>query len=179
MATSLQLEGYYFQELSFSVREGMKVGGTHTLRAGIHPQLKAPLEENLYSVHIEVKVTPNPTSPLRWRVELRLSSDDKEAHPPYNFRAIIVGFFRLSSDYTEDELQSHIGRNAPGLLFSAARESLATLTGRGPFPALALPVVVFPPLKELKMPSALRQAVASKKTKRASKKSPAKRAATK
>ncbi|HEX8502636.1 MAG TPA: protein-export chaperone SecB [Pyrinomonadaceae bacterium] len=159
MATSLQLEGYYIQELGFRIRKGVSVAGTHQLRPGLHPQLAEPLDDAAYSVHVEVKLTRNKTNPHRWRVRLNLSSAEEDNQNPYEFSTVLVGFFRLTEEYDEEDLQFFIGKNAPTLLFSAAREAIATATGRGPFPALVLPAVVFPSQPDLKLlPSAKKPA---------------------
>lgn len=94
---------------------------------------------------------------LQWNIERMDSSEDGreaayrltlclpavEARYPYSFEIVIVGSFKLSALVPQDRVAPVLDGNAPALLYSMAREVLATSLGRGPFRALLLPSVHF------------------------------------
>jgi preprotein translocase subunit SecB len=82
--------------------------------------------------------------PLRWIFSLTIELPEKaEKKYPYSFRIVLVGFFNVSPTYPPEQTEVLVNANAPALLYSAAREFLATVTGRGPFMALWLPTAMF------------------------------------
>ena len=94
---------------------------------------------------------------LQWNVERMDGSEDGrtaayrltlclppvEARYPYSFEIVVVGNFALSSRVPQDRVAPVLDSNAPTMLYSMAREALATAMGRGPFRALLLPSVHF------------------------------------
>lgn len=82
--------------------------------------------------------------PRRWIFSLTIELPDKaENKYPYSFRIVLVGFFNVSPAYHAEQTAVLVNANAPALLYSAAREFIATATGRGPFMALWLPSAMF------------------------------------
>jgi preprotein translocase subunit SecB len=62
---------------------------------------------------------------------------------PYDFNIILVGYFNVAEMVPEEQRELYIKVSAASILYSAAREALATATGRGPLPCVVLPPVVF------------------------------------
>lgn len=81
----------------------------------------------------------------KWMVQLELKQvQDKEAGcPEYSFHVEVVGFYEVSKNYPEVKAEALVRANGPALLYSAARELIATLTCRGPFASVNLPTVTF------------------------------------
>jgi preprotein translocase subunit SecB len=62
---------------------------------------------------------------------------------PYRVALEVIGFFSVLPDMPEAEVTNLVYMNGSALLYSAAREYLLLLTGRGPWPALQLPTTNF------------------------------------
>lgn len=98
-------------------------------------------------LRFEVNPLRHEDHPNRWMFELVVElPDQKEKNQPYSFRIEMVGFFAVTDSYPKEKAELLANVNGPALLFSAAREIVATMTGRGPYPALFLPSVMFVPL---------------------------------
>jgi len=71
------------------------------------------------------------------------SKEEKAANYPYNFELIYVGFFKVIEEFPPERIEQMVRVNAPALLYSAAREMLVYLTGRGRMPGILLPSITF------------------------------------
>lgn len=82
--------------------------------------------------------------PLAWRCELTVKSKEvPEAIYPYSFIFVYVGFFRVVKEFPAERIPQMVRTNAPAVLYSAAREAVLYLTGRGRYPAVLLPSITF------------------------------------
>lgn len=81
----------------------------------------------------------------KWMVQLDLQQvkDKDEACPEYSFHVEVVGFYEVSKDFAAGKAEALVRANGPALLYSAARELIATLTSRGPFAPVNLQTVTF------------------------------------
>jgi preprotein translocase subunit SecB len=81
----------------------------------------------------------------KWMVQLELQQvkDKDDGCPEYSFRVEVVGFYEVSKDYPTEKAEMLVRANGPALLYSASRELIASLTGRGPFASVNLPTVTF------------------------------------
>lgn len=81
----------------------------------------------------------------KWMVQLELHQiqDKDNGCPEYTFRVELVGFYEVSKEYPAEKSEMMVRANGPALLYSAARELIAMLTGRGPFKPVNLPTVTF------------------------------------
>ncbi len=128
----LQLETYFLKEISYAVKNDLytipeKVSEITPVGLEI-ADLTAPVEE----------------SDNAWRCELTIkSSDDDEGNPYYNFRIVMVGFFKVHPELPTDYAQALAESNCPAVLYSTSREIIATVTRRSPYPAVLLPLVTF------------------------------------
>lgn len=55
----------------------------------------------------------------------------------------MVGFFKTNSALSKSDAQKLAESNCPAVLYSTAREIVATLTRRSPYPAILLPLITF------------------------------------
>jgi preprotein translocase subunit SecB len=159
----LRLEGYYVKELHVSIQEKWKLQSEYpaaispediavTILAGQH---KEKPRERFFEVTVELQ---------------------KQAikRYPYNFKTTLVGYFEISEQFPAEHAETMVKANAPALLYSAARELIASTTGRGLFPALTLPSVTF--IEPPKTSKAVKKASPKTSAKAAPKKTKKKRA---
>jgi preprotein translocase subunit SecB len=128
----LLLEEYVLRELQFSLISDLK---NRPDRAAQYDGL---------SIEVTTEVEKRDGDLRKWRCELTVESKaEKGANHPYKFRVTYVGFFSVAETYPAERVEMMARTNTPALLYSAAREALLPLTGRGPFPAILLPSVTF------------------------------------
>jgi preprotein translocase subunit SecB len=135
MLSPLELEQYYIKELYFSVKNNFvdRYNEFEESEETAYPRLSA----NVTDIR-------NADDPRSWRFELKVESKDEESKEfPYSLRIILVGFFRVRDQYPEERADILARVNGPSLLYSAAREALATATSRSGYPAIVLPSIMF------------------------------------
>lgn len=131
-ASQLQLEHYYLDELHFALTEKY---GPETIDSEV------PLRSE--DVNVKVEAGQNPDNELEWIFRLNITLDDKESKFPYEFIIRLTGFFNVSED-CEPKMREQLATiNGPSILFSAAREILATVSARSRFVSIFLPPVRF------------------------------------
>ncbi len=148
---NLQLEGYYVEHIHYSARRvDDEELPSVDLTPGLHVQSTKPIGDLPYNVVISVEVGQHLKDASRFMVVLRVESDEEENISPYLFDVTLVGYFRSQVEMP-DTLQPYLTTNAAMILYSSARELLASITGRGPFPALVLPTLRFDTDREAKL----------------------------
>lgn len=128
----LRLEGYYVKELHFSLQTKWKVESEY-------PALVAP--KDIAVIIVAGQHKENARERL-FEVTIELQKQALRRYP-YNFKTTLVGYFEISEQFPAEHAETMVNANAPALLYSAARELIASATGRGPLPALTLPSVTF------------------------------------
>jgi len=132
-ASPLVLDSYVITHFSFRT-----VAHEEEADVGAMSQIKAEdvTAEVWYAEHVE--------SALRRRVQILIGlSKGSEVDYNYAFEIGLVGFFCIDETWPAEEIDALVQINAPSLLYSAAREFVASTTGRGPYPELLLPSVRF------------------------------------
>lgn len=148
---NLQLEGYYVEHIHYSARRvDDEELPSLDLIPGLHVQSLKPIGELPYNVVLSVEVGQHTKDSSRFLVVLRVESDEEENKSPYLFDVTLVGYFRSQIE-PSDTLRPYLTTNAAMILYSSARELLASITGRGPFPALVLPTLRFDTEREAKL----------------------------
>ncbi len=131
----LQLEGYLVTELSFKAQPDFEYDLENPFTTVAPADLK-----------VAVALAEHQDDRLRRNCDLSVElADTSGSKFPYVFRTAFTGFFRISEKYPAHQVDLMFATNAPALLYSAARELLATVTGRGPYPSVTLPSVTFLP----------------------------------
>ncbi|MCP5487629.1 MAG: protein-export chaperone SecB [Verrucomicrobia bacterium] len=74
---------------------------------------------------------------------LKRVAGKKEGTPHYTWEIEVVGFLTVDAEYPEEKVEALVKVNGPAVLYAAAREMVANITSRGPFPAVNLPTVTF------------------------------------
>ena len=98
-------------------------------------------------LRVDVKPTCTPRKkddPLQWMVNLRVEFATAGKEPPaYSGNCEFVGLFTVSDKFPKDKVEQLVRVNGASLLYSAAREMIAGITARGPWPMLTLPSISF------------------------------------
>lgn len=127
----LRLERYFFDRIELTTRRDFTPGPGES-------------SVEVSSPNLEIGKVAEPDG--WWRVALTLVGRAKEGTPPppYEFHLGIIGFFTvLQPRQTEEETARMVGINGASILYSAARELLLLLTGRGPWGPMPIPTVSF------------------------------------
>lgn len=137
-----------------------------TTRHNFNPEKRQ--KYRISNLQSEVKYLVKKELPNVWQVPLAIRyTPQADENVPYGFSLSIVGFFKVHDKYPKDKMEQLVHFNAPAILFSAAREVLATMTGRGPWGTILLPSVNFLPKPERARPKT------KKKRKKSTKQPPA------
>ena len=133
--TPLRLDRYFFPRISVEARSEFS------------PSALPLSDDSLNSLEVDVNIDlfQNDTDPYRYQV--RLSVDGltmPDSEPPYDLKLEVVGFFTVDDKAGEHlNIERLVQINGASLLYSAAREYVLTVTGRGPWGAIMLPTVNF------------------------------------
>ena len=125
----LRLETYYFTSVSVSADP------CYEPKEGITPTV---------TIDTDVGLGQHSDDPKWWMVTLGVHAKSPGEKPiPYNMDLEVVGFFRVEPEVEKGKAPLLVQANGAAILYSAAREFLLTITGRGPWPPIALPTVNF------------------------------------
>jgi|SRR5947209_11347498 len=140
----LAIEGYYVEELSVSLTPKYKKKQEYLAWIGFHFQPESMYKPDPVTFDVFGDLAQNRDEHNRWRYEIQIKShESKRKNFPYSFNVGLVGYFRVDEKLPENVKRIFINASAPAILYAAARELLATVTGRGPYPAIILPSVSF------------------------------------
>lgn len=180
--SALHLEGYYITELTFKVRP-LQGEPQFQMHGGIGVQHGGTYVPDPITINVQASAVQHPEELDRWQHILTVTSQiPPERKYPYDFKIALVGYFKVSEQISPERRESFIKVNAASVLYSAAREALATATGRGPLPCVVLPTVVFvltSDQEQLPDRAAKARTGSKKATKKTAKKSAAKKAGSK
>jgi preprotein translocase subunit SecB len=109
----------------------------------------------------------------QWRCELMVNlPSDPAGKFPYSFSLTLVGLFSIERELSPDSDETLVRSNAPAVLFSAAREVLASVSSRSGYPPFLLPSVTFAFDKQKNLPAS--KIAPKPSSKKSSKKAPSK-----
>lgn len=103
--------------------------------------------------------TAEDKNPLYRRIKLIITQNlSKDGNEPFSFKVVMVGFFEVMKEFFEshepEKTEQLVTVNGPALLYSAARELLALISGRGPYTNenlnVLLPSITFLNFKPMK-----------------------------
>lgn len=126
---------------------------------------KIPLADGVNTV-TKVETAQHAENKRDWKVALQINCTPVENNVcAYLIAAELIGFFEVDKEMEEEKIGDVVAANAPAILYSAARELILLVTGRGPFPPFPLPSAHF--IDET--PSAKKRAEETRKASKASK----------
>lgn len=128
MTAAIQLDRYVFTDVHISANPDC--GDESTITASTALRIGCS-DEDSHSWHVQINITTE-------RVE-------GEPPPPYDISLEAVGRFTEELDVSLDERRDIVAINGGSLLYSAAREFVLMVTGRGPNPPYRLPTIRFSP----------------------------------
>lgn len=134
-ASPLLLIDYYTTNLSFS--------------AQLSFESNAPDAGKILPSDLKVMVEPatHEDNPLARSYALTVElADPTGSKFPCIFSISLIGYFEVTTDWPEAQIESLFSANAPAVLYSAAREAIALVTGRSPYRKVLLPSITFVPL---------------------------------
>lgn len=133
LTSPLQLDRYFLKDLRFELKEGFD-----GQRVPVGDLTPPSLEIGV------VAAEQNSEDPLQWRFEVSLElPDPPESKFPYIVATTLVGYFTVNAHYPAEQAERLARINGPALLYSSAREVVASVTGRSPYPKLLIPSVTF------------------------------------
>lgn len=104
---------------------------------------KMPLSDGVSTI-TKVETAQRAENNREWKVALQINCTPAESNVcAYTIAADLVGFFEVDKELNEEKIGDVVAANAPAILYSAARELILLITGRGPFPPFALPSASF------------------------------------
>lgn len=127
----LQLERSFFTKLHIDVNPEYRSDQNKTGNAEIE-------------IAVGLNVAQHNEDPNRYQIRLIIDGvEGKEAPTPYNISLQIVGYFIVDNEFEHDNIGRIVEINGASILYSAAREQVLTVTGRGPWGSFHLPTVNF------------------------------------
>ncbi len=122
----LQLEQYFFTRIELHA----------------HPEAH-PEQETGFAV--DVNCARHEEDPRRWMITLTvvLKGEEDDSPPAYTGDFEIVGMFRVTDEYPEDNAPKLAHINGAAILYGTVREMVTNMTARGPFPPILLPTATF------------------------------------
>lgn len=135
MNSPLQLDRYFLKGLRFKLRPG-------------YDQDRVPVSFNeMVPPELEIGVLSaeqHPENPSQWRFEVSLELPAiADSDFPYTFETTMVGYFTVDDRYPAEHAERLARVNGPAVLYSSAREVIASITSRSPYPKLLIPSVTF------------------------------------
>ena len=96
------------------------------------------------NVTTKVEAAQRTDNKREWKVALQLNCEPVEKNAgAYVVAMELIGFFEVDNVLPVDRIGDVVAANAPAILYSAARELILLITGRGPFPPFSLPSATF------------------------------------
>jgi preprotein translocase subunit SecB len=124
--TPLRLNNYFFPVVQVVANPKYRKTDEHREpRFKISPSFKKNDENDLYQVSVDI----------------HLLHKEEEVQVPYLIHLVAFGFFEVQPEWPEPEKLLFI--NGSTILYAAAREYLITVSSRGPWGAVTLPMVSF------------------------------------
>jgi preprotein translocase subunit SecB len=121
----LQLERHFFTKVQVEAHREGGLAARSQLRSDIEIA-RDPKNVRRFEITLCLKLVPEP-----------------ENKPCYTAEIHVVGLFRVVEQWPEAQVLPLVEANGPALLYGAARELLANLTARGPWPVVCLQSATF------------------------------------
>lgn len=130
MNAPLQLERYVFTKLEIEANPDYA------------PQ-EAP-QDSPIKLRLDVGLGEHNEDPTKFQVVIGIDELRAEKGSlPYRIALQVVGQFAVAQNFKPDDLKKVVQVNGASMLYSAAREMVLLVTGRGPWSAFQLPTISF------------------------------------
>ena len=128
MISPLQLNKYFFPVISIVANP--KFQEEHL---DLIPEIDVEINHDVF-------VSKDDENSFQLKLVIKVAST-AEKPVPYEIVLLVIGLFETAPDFPEKN--KLVGITGSSILYSAAREYIAMVTGRGPFPSIILPTVSF------------------------------------
>jgi len=91
----------------------------------------------------DLEFSQNKQNERQWQTVLAVFFEGEGAPGPYKGCVEFVGLFTVAGDYPVEKMSKLVAVTCPTMLYSAVREMVALITGRGPHRPVTLPSVSF------------------------------------
>jgi len=133
----LQLKHYFVTDLNIKVCNGY--------------DFEKDQKYDIKDFHSDTEYFKKKEYPQIRQVRIKLKyKPKKNDNMPYEFSINVIGFFEIDSKLPASKIEPLIRFNAPAMLYSAAREIIANVSGRGPWGPFLIPTVSFLPQKNIR-----------------------------
>lgn len=129
----LSIEFYLFRRLHFELKDGFSAE-SHPIDPTSGPE-----------INITSNLARHPEEANRFRIDLSIAGGQSNEDYPFLFEIDAVGFFKVVDTYPAEQVELLAQVNGASILYSAAREYLANITGRSGYPPILLQSVSFVP----------------------------------
>ena len=130
--TPLRLEHYFFSRIQSEANPEFVKG-----------EGDAPEQEDV-EVGVRIVVLQHESDLNRYQLTLTVDKvTAKEGVLPYQLDFQVVGLFSVDPDFKHDNIDKLVQVNGASMLYTAAREHVLMVTGRGPWGPFQLPTVNF------------------------------------
>jgi len=120
-----KFEKYFFPIINIVANQNHKPTEPKDVMFDVSSNLMTPKEtQRIYQLNINIHVV-----------------EEESTNFPYTGGLQVVGLFSVNDSIDKEEIEALISSKGAGILYSAAREFLLTVTGRGPWAPLSLPYV--------------------------------------
>ena len=134
--TPLQLEDYFFNKIliqsnpEFSKEEELE-GGEGS--------------EGGFRAKVNLETLQNNQDETKFQLNLKIGGFEgvNGQQPPYDIELEVVGLFTVSASYPEEKVLKLVQINGASILYSAAREFVLMITGRGQWGSFTIPTTNF------------------------------------
>ena len=113
------------------------------VKTSLEAQSKADLKA-INSIETSVELSKAEGKPKDYLISLTVRLlPHEENQPGYLGEFVVMGFFKVHSEYPEDKCDKLVAVNGASILYGVVREMVANLTARGPWPMLTLVATSF------------------------------------
>jgi preprotein translocase subunit SecB len=131
-SSALQLRHYFVAEVTLSANPAFD------------PKQKLALK--IGDLDVEHEERPVEGQPRQWQVIMKIKlAAPPDRNSPYFFSLGLNSVFDINPKTEEAMIPMLVSNSAPSVLYGIAREYLRSLMSAGPYPALLMPTLVFPP----------------------------------
>jgi len=149
----LQLDEYYFTRVN--------------IEANLDFELDDKDDDSLIlDSQCDLEVFQNKEEKRRWQIRLNFKPKNTDTKSyPYKIDIQVIGFFNVSENVEEEKAPYLVRANGTAILYSALREFILLITGRGPWPSVTIPTTNFLSIKNQHIESKVVKKIPKKRIK--------------
>lgn len=136
MKAPLQLERYFFTKVQ------VEANSAYVQTLAGEAGTEGGEDQQHIKLRFDLGLGENKNDPTKYQVIIGIDElQSEKAELPYKIALEVVGQFSIDKNFKHDNIRKIVQVNGGSMLYSAAREFILTITGRGPWPAYQLPAI--------------------------------------